>query len=314
METKVSYILTGLFVIFLTAVTIVFGLWLASDIRLTSYHPYVTFFHESVAGLNLNGPVKYRGVEVGRVRELQLDPHNPTRVRVLMDIAAGTPIRTDTYAILKVQGLTGIAFVELEGGAEGKPLSSPLPDGTIAEIPSQASFSNRLDEALSHAAVTIDKVGDRLMALLNQTTIESFHKTLHHLEQVTAELDRDKAHLHKILTNADTFSSTLAQAGHSLPILLNNVNRLMTDYDKLSLKLSTTATTLAKLGDSLEKTTGGMGQNLRKTTHTLETEIRRLSRAVARAARDLSSLTRKLNNNPNSLLYGNPQPPPGPGE
>ncbi len=314
MESKVNYVLVGLFVLVLTVVTIVAGMWLASDVRFTRYHPYVVYFNESVAGLNPNAPVKYRGVNVGRVEKMQIDPKNPTRVRILMDIASDTPIRTDTYAMLKVQGLTGIAFVELEGGAKGEPLTSPLPDGTIAEIPSKTSFSNRLDEALSHAALTIDQIGDRLMALLDQTTIESFHKTLHHLERMTAELDRDKKHLHKILTNADTFSSTLAQAGQSLPMLLNNINRLIKDYDHLSLKLSATAATLTQLGENLEKTSSSVGQDLRKTSHTLETEIRRLSLAVARAARDLSSLTRKLDNHPNALLYGNPQPPPGPGE
>ncbi len=314
METKVNYILTGLFVLFLTAATIGFGLWLASDIRITSYHPYISYFNESVAGLNLNGPVKYRGVTVGRVRDLQLDPENPTRVRVLMDIAKGTPIRTDTYAILNVQGLTGIAFVELEGGENGEPLPSPLPDGGIPEIPSKLSLYNRLDQALSNAAVTIDELGKRLVEILNQENIESFHHALHNLEVFTAVLNHDKERLDKILANAEGLSSDLAEAGHSLPVLAAKADRLMTDYDQLSKELSAAAATVTRLGTSLEKMTGGTGQDVRGTVHRLEAEIRRLSREVADAARGISTLTRKLNDHPNALIYGNPQPPPGPGE
>ena len=314
METRVNYILTGLFVLILTVATIGFGLWLASDIRITSYHPYISYFNESVAGLNPNGPVKYRGVNVGRVRDLRLDPDNPTRVRVLMDIALGTPIRTDTYAILNVQGLTGIAFVELEGGEHGKPLPSPLPDGSIPEIPAKFSRYNRLDQALSNAAVTIDEVGKRLAGILNQENIESFQRTLHNLEVFTDVLNHDKERLDRILANAEVFSSDLAETGHSLPGLAAKADRLMADYDRLSKELSAAATMVTRLGTGLEKVTGDTGQDLRGTVHRLEAEIHRLSQEVADAARGISTLTRKLNDHPNALLYGNPQPPPGPGE
>ena len=72
---------------------------------------------ESVAGLNLNAPVKYNGVDVGKVRAIELDHANPNRVNLLFAIERGTPIREDTIAVLKTQGLTGIAYVELSGGA-----------------------------------------------------------------------------------------------------------------------------------------------------------------------------------------------------
>ena len=92
-------------------------LWLASGGSFRqAYDVYRAYSDESVSGLNLNAPVKYNGVEVGKVQEIRLDPANPERVNLLFAIERGTPIKVDTVAVLKTQGLTGIAYVELSGG------------------------------------------------------------------------------------------------------------------------------------------------------------------------------------------------------
>ena len=118
METKVSYALVGGFVVILGTLLVAVILWLASGGAFQkAYDLYLAISEESVAGLNLNAPVKYNGVDVGRVRQIRLDPANPEQVNLLFAIERGTPIRQDTVAVLKTQGLTGIAYVELSGGA-----------------------------------------------------------------------------------------------------------------------------------------------------------------------------------------------------
>ncbi|MDP2707564.1 MAG: MlaD family protein, partial [Burkholderiales bacterium] len=106
-----NYALVGAFVLVLGAVLIAGVLWLASG---GAYHKkydlYLAIMDESVAGLNLNAPVKYNGVDVGKVRQIQLDTVNPERVNLLFAIERGTPIKEDTVAVLKIQGLTGIAY------------------------------------------------------------------------------------------------------------------------------------------------------------------------------------------------------------
>lgn len=314
MENRVSYILTGLFVIALTAAALGFGLWLASDIHTTRYRPYQTHFHESVSGLNLNSPVKYRGVEVGRVREMALDPDNPTRVRVLMDIAEGTPVRTDTWAMLRQQGLTGIAYVELGGGERGRPLPSPLPGGGIPEIPSHPSLFNRLDVALSRVADTVGTLGERLDRLLAEDNLTALRHTLAHLDEVSATLSADRAHIDAILRHTDRLTARLADTSRDLPALVGEFRRVLAHYDRLSDQLSATADTVAEMAHNVEDTVGGARQDLRGMARGLEAEVRRLAREVARGAREVSALTRKLNENPNALIFGTPRPPPGPGE
>src|SRR5690606_13963340 len=102
METKVNYAIVGAFVLVLGAVLIAGALWLASGGTLQKkYDPYLAIMAESVAGLNLNAPVKYNGVDVGKVREIQLDSANPERVRLMFAIERGTPVKEDTIAVLK---------------------------------------------------------------------------------------------------------------------------------------------------------------------------------------------------------------------
>ncbi len=314
MEPRVNYILVGIFVIVLTMAAIVVALWLASDIRLTRYHSYRTYFHDSVAGLNPNAPVKYRGVNVGRVEKMRIDPEDPTRIEVMMDIAADTPIRSDTYALLKLQGLTGIAYIELEGEGKGEPLPSPMPDGSVPTIASRSSAYNRLEEALGRAALTVEEVGRRMSRLLNRQNIDSFQHSLQNLEQVTTLLDHDKERFDSILANAQTFSSDLALAGRSLPELMKKVDRLVVDYDRLSREISAAAVTVTKLGERIEETAQKTGQDLQATIQHLDTALGRLAAEISQTAREVRALASRLNDHPNALIYGSPQPELGPGE
>ena len=145
-----NYALVGAFVLLLTAVLIAGVLWIASGGTLRKHYDlYLAIETESVAGLNLNAPVKYNGVEVGKVSVIQLDPQNPQHVRLTFAIERGTPIKQDTVAVLKTQGLTGIAYVELGGGSHDSPPLLARSEEPYPEIRTKPSLSSRLENVLS---------------------------------------------------------------------------------------------------------------------------------------------------------------------
>jgi phospholipid/cholesterol/gamma-HCH transport system substrate-binding protein len=121
MEPKVNYILVGSFVAFLGAAVLVGILWLGKTDYRGSYDRYEAYMRESVAGLSVDSTVKYRGVDVGRVKTIVLNPNNPEEVLLTLDIMRGTPIKIDTIAVLETQGLTGLATVNLTGGSRDAP-------------------------------------------------------------------------------------------------------------------------------------------------------------------------------------------------
>lgn len=111
MEDKVNYSLVGAFVLLLGAALVAGVLWLAAGLGgQQEMEPYQAFIKESVAGLDLDAPVKYLGVDVGKVSQIAIDPQNPQQVRLRFMIQRGTPIRRDSVAVLKTQGLTQYCY------------------------------------------------------------------------------------------------------------------------------------------------------------------------------------------------------------
>ena len=175
METKVNYAIVGAFVLVLGAALIAGALWLASGGTLQKkYDLYLAILDESVAGLNLNAPVKYNGVDVGKVRDIRLDPANPERVRLVFAIERGTPIKIDTVAVLKTQGLTGIAYVELSGGArDAAPLLAISPE-EYPVILTKPSLSARLENVLTSVLAKLDSTSGNINAILSDENQAAF--------------------------------------------------------------------------------------------------------------------------------------------
>ena len=147
METDRHYFIEGLFIIGLSIAAAFFFVWLAN----TGHRDDVLYrihFSESVSGLALGDPVKYRGVDVGTVKAMALDPDDPRRVQVDVKLRKDAPVKTDTKATLKLKGITGTVFIELEGGSpEALSLAGATPQGQVPEIPSEkSSLASILDE------------------------------------------------------------------------------------------------------------------------------------------------------------------------
>ncbi len=113
MESKINYVIVGLFVVLLTAGLLGFAYWLASEGGREDYVDYHVYMQESVAGLSADAAVKYRGVDVGTVKRMLLNPDNPEQVLLVLHIKQDTPVTTDTRATIRFYGVTGLGYIEL---------------------------------------------------------------------------------------------------------------------------------------------------------------------------------------------------------
>src|SRR6266851_604199 len=139
METDRHYFIEGLFIIGISIAAAFFFVWLQ-----TSGHRddvlYRIHFNESVSGLALGDPVKFHGVDVGTVKAMALDVADPRKVQVDVRLRKDAPVKTDTKASLKLKGITGVVFIELNGGsAEAQRLVDATPAGQVPEIPYEKS-------------------------------------------------------------------------------------------------------------------------------------------------------------------------------
>ena len=137
METDKHYFLEGLFIIVFSVAAAIVAVWLGS----TGRHDdliYRIHFNESISGLAVGDPVKFRGIDVGTVKSMSIDPDNSRLVRVDVRLRNGTPVKTDTRASLALKGITGVVFIELNGGdPAAKTLLAVTPEGSVPEIPSE---------------------------------------------------------------------------------------------------------------------------------------------------------------------------------
>jgi len=162
METDRHYFLEGLFIIGIAVAAAFFSVWLVSSGQRDDVI-YRIHFNESVTGMALGDPVKFHGVDIGSVKGIALDPADPRRVQVDVRLRKEAPVKTDTKATLKLKGVTGVVYIELNGGAPGaKSLLAATPEGQIPEIASEKS-------SLTTAMDQLPKVLEQFSAIEKQT-------------------------------------------------------------------------------------------------------------------------------------------------
>jgi phospholipid/cholesterol/gamma-HCH transport system substrate-binding protein len=273
MQAKINYTLIGFFVVILSIMLVVIPIWLITGLSNTQYKTYGVFMNESVAGLSEKAAVKYNGVDVGQVKSISLNPHNPKQVKLLLDIEKSTPIHEDTVAILNTQGLTGIAYIGLKGGSNHSPLLKTKPGYDYPVIQSAPSLLFRLDETMQHLTQSIQRVSKDMQTLLSQENQASVTHILRHLDQVSdtmaansTQLDKSFKHLPILLTNFDktllqTQQMANAFSGQILPGASNELQQLNTLTSKLNQLVDTIQQNPASLLRGQQPATLGPGEH-----------------------------------------------------
>lgn len=305
METKVNYALVGAFVLVLSVAIIAGVLWIASGGTTgKSYETYLAYFGESVSGLNLRAPVKFRGVSVGFVEEIGLDREDPSRVRLVLSIEHDVPIRRDTIATLSSQGLTGIAFVDLEGGSGASPLLERAEDGSDPVIETRPSLFRRLDSQTSELVANLSQVAQRLNALIDEETRTALQRTIRDLDTVVHALagrsDAMAADAARILENGAHASEELSEA--------------MRDVARIAESVQGAALQTQRAGEAVQATAEGAASGVQQLRNETVPELQRVLVEARAATASIRRLLQEIEKRPNVLVIGREPPPPGPGE
>ena len=236
-----NYTLVGAFVLVLGMALVAGVLWLASGGAFQKkYDLYFAIEDESVAGLNLNAPVKHLGVDVGQVRDIRLDPENPERVNLLFAIERGTPIKEDTVAVLKTQGLTGITYVELSGGTRDAPPLLATADNQYPVIRTKPSLSARLENVLTSVLGKLDDTSSNINAMLSNENRLAFTSALADIASVARTVAVRKDALDTgIGSAARTFDNT-ARASAQIGSALDRIGRSAEAVEKMGNQVTRT--------------------------------------------------------------------------
>jgi len=308
MESKVSFAIVGAFVLLLAAALVGGVLWLSSGKSYRqSYETYIVYMSESVSGLSVDAPVRYRGVQVGRVSKIELGPNSGEQVRLKLDIVAGTPIKQDTIAALRTQGLTGIAHVELSGGSRASPPLVAKPDEEYPVILSGPSLLTSLEGGVTELIDNLNRSSKSLNALLDADNRKALAQTLANLETISRTLAQRSQSIDTGLENAARAMENVARVSGDLAGLVERVERSADRFDRMSDKVSHASEDVA-----------GTVRTAGADVHHFAGETLPEARALIAELRELSTSLRRfsneLENNPALLVQGRPRAKPGPGE
>lgn len=308
METKVNYTIVGAFVLLLGGVLLGVAFWLSTG---GQYQPdrqkYHAYFDESVAGLNRNAPVRYRGVDVGRVIEITLAPDQSGRVQVLMKINRDTPIKVDTIAKLKLQGLTGLASIELSGGSAQAKWLAKTKDQDYPVIVTQPSFLKQLDTAVSGLMDNLTETSGNINALTDAEMRRSLKRILSNVETVTHMLAEQKPVIEAVLKNTGRTLETSANAAEEVGKLAKRLNQTAGMMDTMVTDISAASRSVrATLDDTRQPLRDLSGQTLPEL-NALAAEMRELAVTMKRVGAEIEQ-------QPEMLIFGRGKPRPGPGE
>lgn len=307
MTNRFNYALVGLFVLVLGAAWLVISLWLTLGDYRTQYTTYRVYIDESVSGLYLDAPVKYRGVEVGKVVGIELNPKVPDQVQLTLDVVSTTPIRTDTIAELSVQGLTGIASLELKGGSLDAPILVAEKGQEYPVIPSSPSFFARLDMSGTELISNINVLADNLVKLLDADGRRSVKEILGNISTITAAVARrDKELEQTIASAAQTMDNTATASARLEPLLLQ--------INDTSKSIGTMAEQIADAGESLNRYIDNSGAGVAQFSQQTLPALGSLVTELRQLASTLQDFSENLEDDPRALIFGYELQQPGPGE
>jgi len=314
MTSKSTYVLTGVVVLVLGAAFIWGILWISAGGTPQRVDRYLVYMTDSVSGLNVDAPLKYRGVDVGKVEQIAIDSRNPERIRLLLQVRRGTPVNADTVASLEYQGLTGIANVNLSGGrADSPPLEKP-PDEDYPVIKGRSSIFSRLDSTLETLLNNLIETSAGINAMLDEGNRANVSATIENVAGLTANLEQQSSHLQALIADLQATLANTRTASANFPLLVEELIQSAGSVTRMAEEIRGVGANLSAASANIEKTVDASGAGLVDFTRTTLPEISQMVSELRVAAENLRRMSEELEQNPSVLLYGAPEPKPGPGE
>jgi phospholipid/cholesterol/gamma-HCH transport system substrate-binding protein len=310
MENRAYAFAVGLFTLLLGAGVVFVAMWLSGDTE-----KRVTYLLESrhpVTGLNVQAPVRYRGIEVGKVSTVEFSPADPRTILVRVAVKSNTPLTRGTYAQLGSQGVTGLAYVILDDDGK-KP--EPLPaDDPNARIPVRPSFIDEISGAGKDLVVDVREVAARVNVLLSEPNQKQLLRTLAGLESATNRVSELAVKLDPAIRNLPPLTADARKA-------FVRADELMVNANKLAVELNQRLDTLERIAKSAEQV-GGAAGNISGAAQSVSSaavaetlpRIHVLLEDLVRTSRSLERLLADLNDEPATIVFGRPAATPGPGE
>ena len=300
MDRDSNYVAVGAFVLLVIAMAVSFVFWYTDQQDKRTYQRYEIYFNGSVSGLSAGSPVRYLGVDVGKVQHIALDPKERTRVQVIADVDSAAPLDAGTKASLSLQGVTGLLYINLQEDDHATATGPLLPGERYPVIGSGKSSIDVLLSNLPNLTTHMIELVERFTQVFSDENVQAFKATLNNARTASEQLPPTLRELHEMLADA----RRAAQEVHATVTDLHAVVQHATpDVEMAVSNIRQVTETLAKTSERLDRFVRDNEPGLSRFTRQSLPEFEQLLRESRQAARDFRDLSRSLKQNPSQLIY-----------
>ncbi|QOR61191.1 MlaD family protein [Sulfurovum sp. ST-21] len=303
MYSRVNYTVVGLFVLLFGIGLVGFSFWLAKYGLQQKYDLYKIYMYESVAGLSKDSVVKLRGVDIGRVKEIRIDPEHVERVEILLSIKQGIPIKEDMIAHTSLVGVTGLLNIEIEGGSNEAKTLKPTEE-YIPVIKSSSSWFDATKKDIGTLTVRLVHLLEQTDKLLSDENIETFGRILKNTEVLSAKgsllLDETnstvvafKTAVENLNNDVDAITQVFTELGDETIPAVKKLRETTQNFNRMTLKV--------------EKSLDRGDYDIKKIFEPLLVDMEILSEQV-------NALAKEFKESPSDILFKSRKRRRGPGE
>jgi len=308
MENKAHALAAGIFVVVVTALLIALAAWLTRDTGERDLYEIST--RETVTGLQSQAPVRYRGIDVGKVNFIGFDPQVSGNVLIRLEVDSEAPLTRETFATLSYQGVTGLAFVQLDDSGKPAPRLEPN-DEHPPRIPLKPGLLNKLAERGETILDQVDKATGRINELLGDANQRRVAEALDNLGSAAANAGRLAQRLDTTLVKrVDPALAEVSTTLRSVRSSADEIGKTAADFSQTARRLNEKDGPIDRLAEGSQALSHAADSFNAATLP----RINRVTEDTSRAVRQLGRAANSIRDNPQALIYGTGAISPGPGE
>jgi len=300
MEREANYVAVGAFILLVVGLAVTFIIWYTDSSDGRTYSTYEISFAGSVSGLDEGSPVRYLGVDVGRVKRLSIDRKDASRVLIIVDVEDTAPISSATRASLGLQGVTGLLYVNLKEATDVDKTKRLRRGERYPVIESKASDFDTFLASMPELMGRANSLLERVSVVLSDRNLQALSSTLSNVSTATAALP----------ATARDFGRLVAQMNSTMTQVSGAANDLKSMTSEARPQVQATLTKVTEAADNLAQISQRVDRFAQKTENQVGNfseqglfELQRLVRETRSATREFRELSQTLKDNPSQILY-----------
>jgi len=310
MYSRVNYTIVGIFVLLFGAGLVWFTFWLAKYGIHREFDTYKLYMTESVSGLSKDSVVKLRGVDVGRVSVIRIDPDNIEHVEIFLKIKRGVPIKRDMTAHTTMLGITGLLAIEIDGGSNAAESLKPTEE-FIPIIHTTPSWFSKTKNGLGGLTDDLIEISEKLRKLLNDKNVETVGKILDNTEVLTRKAVNS---LDGIDTSLEEFRSAVKKMNKKSEEAAKDFKKMQTDFAAIKKVTIPAINSLMTTSTDFNRVIHKFGKGLDRGDYNLKKIFEPAIVDMDILTDEISDMSRDLKQSPSDIFFKSRKHRRGPGE